>query len=425
MNYAIVFGCLAGIALVVWISAKFFAHPVSPFSVFYGVWFTALALYNMNWIAYTPVRRSAWTLIGLSFMAFGVGWLIPYLGWDPHALKSPDWVRRQVSTERLRIVIGICFVLGAIGLAAFLFNVQATVGLSAYVDSAYLVREAMAKGGDLEEPLKAFDWLNVANVVLCSFYLFTLKGPRRLVIVSVLTFSLVALFLMEDRTHFFYAFCWAGFVQVHSMKVNARRLIAMVAAGVALLLVQFLVVAAWMGKVLENNATLMEVASVQTAIIMPYMYVTASIPALQVHIDSSPKPTHGSMTFYPLFKIWNLIDPTLEPPPVVAEFVSIPFEGNTFTWLQQFYDDFGVPGVVIGPWIIGILTSVFYFHMLSTRSFYSTLITGVFSYLVALTVFANHFTQGPAWYFLVVCLVVAVCVTKHESICDYGIASTI
>ncbi len=404
---------MAGLA--VWISAKFFRHPFSPFAVFYGIWFTTLALYNMNWIDYTPVRRPTWILIGVSLVTYGIGWMIPYLAWNRCDYQDPAIVQKQVSSERLFVVIAICFVLGAIGIAVFLNIVQATVGLSSYIEAPEEIRAAMAKGGGLEEPLKAFDWLNVANVVLCSFYLFALKGQRKRIVWSVLIFSTITLLLMEDRTHFFYAFTWAVFVLLFSMKVTTRKLFAMAAVGTGLMLAQFLAIATWLGKVAENNPALMEVANVQDAMIValpPYMYITESFPSLQVYIDSSPRSTHGAMTFYPVFRVWNLIDPTLEPPPVVPEFVQIPSDSNTFTWLQQFYDDFGNAGVLIGPWVIGILTSSVYFRMLRTRSFYGIYANGLFSFCLALSVFSNHFTQGPAWYFLAVGILIALSIRK-------------
>lgn len=129
-------------------------------------------------------------------------------------------------------------------------------------------------------------------------------------------------------------------------------------------------------------------------------------------MDSAPASTHGLLTFYPLFRLLHAIDPTLEQPAVVAEFVQVPFDSNTFTWIHQFYTDFGTTGVAIGCWIIGVVTSAVYFHMLRTRTFYSTLLNGIFSYCLALSIFANHFTQGPAWYFLAVCFVIALWVKR-------------
>ena len=113
------------------------------------------------------------------------------------------------------------------------------------------------------------------------------------------------------------------------------------------------------------------------------------------------------MTFYPVFKLLKLVDPTLEPPAIVAEFVSVPFEANTFTWLHQFYTDFGVAGVLLGPLVAGLLASGLYFHMLRTRRFYSTYATALLCFCLTLSIMVNHLTQGPAWFFLAIGAVIA------------------
>jgi oligosaccharide repeat unit polymerase len=418
MNYALVLGCLAGAGIAVLISSRYFRHPFSPFSVFYCVWFIAIAAYHMNWIAYVPVRRSGWTIITISMVTFGLGWVIPYLAWNPNNFTSTDAIRHKVSADRLFVVIGACFVLGAIAFVTFLYAVHTQLGIASFVLAPSEIRESMSTKGGLVEPLKPLSWLNVANVALCTYYLFGVKGPRRGWVWTVLILSLLALPMLQDRIHFFFAAVWAGSVLLYSVRVTFRKLVGVAAVGAVLLLAQFFAIAYWLGKVAENNPILMDVANVegtQVLLLAPYMYLTVSLPALQVHIDSDPKPTHGAMTFYPLFQVVNKVDPTLEPPPVVGEFVAVPSPANTFTWLQQFYDDFGIAGIWIGPWVIGILTSLFYFHMLSNRDVYSTLMSGVFAFCLALSVYGNHFTQGPTWYFLVVCLLIARFVSKPES----------
>jgi oligosaccharide repeat unit polymerase len=417
MNWRLMLGATALAALAVWISCRRFAHPVSPFSVYYVAWFSSLALYGAGWIAYTPVRASTWMLIAVSLAAFGVGWWIPYLAWDSRNLGSIDDLRRGISEEKLYLAIRVCFVLGAIGLAVFLHSVQASLGLAAYIEAPHEIRQAMSAGGEVSEGIKPFNWLNVSNVVLASLYLFALRGRKRRQVWIMLGFSLAAVLLMEDRTRFFYATLWTGFILSYSMKLQVRKILAGLAIFSAVLLAQFIAVAAWLGKVAENSPVLMDSAhagNTMLALLPPYMYATSSFPALQAYLDQAPRATHGAMTFYPVFKLLNLVDPTMEPPAIVAEFVSIPFEANTFTWLHQFYTDFGFAGVLIGPLLAGLLASAMYFHMLRTRSFYSTYATALFCFCLSLSIMVNHLTQGPAWFFLAIGLAIAVYVRTPE-----------
>lgn len=410
MNLPLMLGATALAVLAVGISSRCFAHPVSPFSVYYVAWFSSLALYGAGWIAYTPVRFPTWLLIGLSLAAFGAGWSIPYLAWDGRSARDAVELCRAISEEKLYQAIRFCFVLGAIGLAVFLYSVHSTLGLAEYIEAPHEIRQAMAAGGAVSEGIKPFNWLNVSNVVLASLYLFALGGRRRWTVWFVLVFSMAAVLLMEDRTRFFYATLWAGFLLCHSMKLQAKKIAAGLGIVAVLLLAQFLAVAAWLGKVAENSPVLLESAqagSATLALLPPYMYATSSFPALQAYLDSAPRSTHGAMTFYPVFKLLKLVDPTLEPPAIVADFVSIPFEANTFTWLHQFYTDFGIAGVLIGPLLVGLLASGLYFHMLRTRDFYSTYATALLCFCLTLSILVNHLTQGPAWFFLAIGAVLA------------------
>ena len=67
---SVMFLALAVAAVAV--SSRMFGHPISPFSVFYGVWFFTLALFFLRWVEYTPVRVQAWSLIALNLVSFGL-----------------------------------------------------------------------------------------------------------------------------------------------------------------------------------------------------------------------------------------------------------------------------------------------------------------------------------------------------------------
>jgi oligosaccharide repeat unit polymerase len=222
--------------------------------------------------------------------------------------------------------------------------------------------------------------------------------------------SIVATLFMEDRTRFFFALLWAGYVLAQVRRWSERRLFAIGLALVAVLAVQFFVVASWLGKVALNNPVLLQSATVSEnlfPLLTPYSYLTGSYPALQAYLDTRPESTAGAMTFYPAYKVLRLLNPTLKVPQIVAEPIAIPSEFNTFTWLHQFYTDFGVAGVILGPLIVAFLSGLIYFHMLRKKSFYSLYANGLISFGLTLSFMVNHLTQGPVWYFLAVGIPIA------------------
>jgi oligosaccharide repeat unit polymerase len=297
-----------------------------------------------------------------------------------------------------------------VGLADFLWTVQATLGLATYLIAPYEIRQEMSLGGSIVEGLRVLNWLNVCNTVLCTFYLYVLHGNRRKQVWFILLVSFVSLFFIEDRTRFFFATLWAGYVLIHARQWSARKVLRGVVLTGIVLMIQFFAVATWLGKIASNNTALLAAANVDdvfTPLLSPYTYITGNFPALQAYVDSSPDRTFGAMTFYPAFKILRIVNPTLKLPQVVAEPFPVPSEINTFTWLHQFYTDFGVAGVAVGPWMVGLLAGLLYFHMREAPSFYSLYANGLISFGLTLSFMVNHLASGPVWYFLAVGIFVA------------------
>jgi len=404
----LLFGLVAG---AFFLSSRYFGHLLSPFSVFYGIWFFTLGLYHLRWVEYTPVRSYVWTLITLNLGMFGLGWLLAYL------FCAPTWSRRRlefstqwISPERLLKVIFLFFFLGMIGLADFLWQVKATVGLNTYWDSPHEIRWEMQLGGALTERFQLFCWLNVACIVLGMFYLTVLKGSRRRAIWLIVIVSTFATFLVIDRSRFFCAALWTSYVLAHARSWKARKVLTTGLVVGVLLMLQFFAIAAWIGKMAINNPELLGAATLDEsyfAFLSPYTYLTGNIPALQAYIDSVPESTTGAMTFHPVFKVAHMVDPTIKVPDYVAEPYSIPMEFNTFTWLHPFYSDFGFAGILLGPWVVGLLAGLMYFQMRRSYSFYSLYANGLLCYGLTLSVIGNQLTQGPLWYLLAIGIPIA------------------
>jgi|SRR4029077_1520605 len=399
--YALILLGLAGVALFA--SSRWFGHPFSPFGVFYGVWFVALSLFCAHWVEYIPLSLQTWALLAANMLAFGFGLLLAHMLCGPaKSIVSAEFARSSVSEEKFQKCIYALFALGMVGAANFLWTIQRSMGLATYLTSAPDIRDAMGLG-DLSEGLKPLNWLNVANVVLCGFYLMILRGKRRKSIWAVLVLSLLVTLIMEDRQRFFYAVIWTSFVLAYSRKWTRREVLFAGSIVVVVLLVQFLGVATWLGKVTENNPALVAAANVPEALhplLMPYVYLTANFPALQEYISSSPERTNGALTFYPVVRVAQLVDPTVKLPQVVGDFYAVPFEFNTFSWLYHFYTDFGIAGVVMGPWLVGLLSGLAYSRMRYSMSFYALYISGLLSFGFAFSCFTNQFAQGPMWFFL-------------------------
>lgn len=389
----------------VFLSWRWFGHILTPFSVFFGVWFAALAMFCVRWVRYTPIGATTEAFIAFSMTFFGLGWFLAYgLKGGRACLRRKPFDPARVSTVKLRHLIFLSCGLGLIGLGDFLLNVQRALGLGTYLRAPYLIRQAMG-AGQIVEGIKVFNWLNVLNVVLCVIYLQS-KPPRgRTAVWTVLVVSVASTLFMEDRTRFFYAILWAGFVLAYLGVWRAKKIIVGATLVGALLLVQFLVVASWLGKVAQNSPVLMDSKTVSggaDALLGPYVYFTGSFPALQDYTMDTWGRTNGEMTFYPAFRLLSLFDKKLAPPSPIGEFYDIPIPFNTYTWLQQFFDDFGTAGIVLGPLFVGLVAGLVYFGGVRRGSLFAIYANGLICFCLAISVMVNQLTQSPAWYFVFV-----------------------
>ncbi len=400
----------------VWVSSRVFGHPISPFSVFYGVWFFTLALFFLRLVEYTPVRAQAWRLIVLNLVSFGFGWMLAYLFQRPAMSNwKTEVATERVSPERLRRVIYVSFALGMLGLAEFLRNVQGVLGLATYLTAPNEIREAMATGGGLDTEVQPLNWLNVLTVVLCAYYLRVTRGQRRKFVWAILLISILSTFFMEDRARFFFAVLWSAYVLVPVRGWNRRKLLVTGLVLAVVLFMQFFFVATLLGKIAGNYPVILESANVSEEflpLLTPYTSLTGGCPALQAYLDSLPETTSGAMTFYPAYKVLRLFNPSLKALPAVPDPVAIPFEFNAFPWLYEFYTDFGVAGVTLGPLSVAFLSGLIYLQMLRSMSFYSLYANGLLSFCLTFSFYGNHLSRGPVWYLLAVGFPIAWYVAK-------------
>jgi oligosaccharide repeat unit polymerase len=355
-------------------------------------------------------------LIALNLIGFGFGWMLAYLFQRP---GMSNWETglpaERDSPERLRKVIYLSFALGMVGLAAFLRNVQGVLGLATYLTAPNEIREAMDMGGGLDTEIQPLNWLNVLTVVLCAYYLRATRGERRKSMWAILLISIISSLFMEDRVRFFFAVLWSAYMLAPARGWNGRKLLATGLLVTVVLALQFFFVAALLGKIAGNYPVVLESASVSEEffpLLTPYTSLTGGYPALQAYLDTQPVTTYGAMTFYPAHKVLKLLNPSLKPLPAVPAPVGIPFEFNAFPWLYEFYTDFGVAGVTLGPLCVAFVSGLIYLHMLRSRSFYSVYANGLLSFCLTFSFYGNHLTRGPVWYLLAVGIPIARYITR-------------
>lgn len=110
----------------------------------------------------------------------------------------------------------------------------------------------------------------------------------------------------------------------------------------------------------------------------------------------------------------RLIDPSAPDISEVGEFYLIPIPFNTFTYLNVFYSDFGVIGLLILPGLFGFAVTHLYTRMRLRPSFFLAYVNGLLAHACLLSFSTNRLVSTPSWELIVVGAIVALYIRRPK-----------
>lgn len=141
----------------------------------------------------------------------------------------------------------------------------------------------------------------------------------------------------------------------------------------------------------------------------PLVYFTGSIPALNLFInDNSISFTYGLYTFKPLvslllrFTNYNFLIPGTHG--VFYNNGLMPY--NTYTFLRHAYNDFGILGALIYPYVIALLTNYVYFNLRYKHDNRYLVLYSILSWGLIISTFSNHFSYSHMWVLFLLSLII-------------------
>lgn len=388
------------------IGTRVFGSPYSAFGLFGAVWTITIGLYSIDFVSYVPLSASAWAILLGSVAAFLVGCLVAanISFTSERSTASPE------EADYLRKWIYFLCPLGLVGFGMYLLLVDKYVGLGEFARNPYLVREFQDTDIFRREFVigRQLNYLNIINVAFTAYWITVYRGrPQSSIVLLCGVAALLTTLGSVDRTTPFTAISWAFFasefarIQRGEALDSRRSLVRMAVLAFALLTI-FIGLAQWIGKTMENNREAQ--ANVQVAdpygVAMPYIYLTGNLPAFGEFIRTNEGgTTSGKFILRPVAKAFQALDPTLEVPEEVGGYQRIPFSFNTTTWLNVFWTDFGIVGIVAFPFLVGLGATLLLNRTRARPTFGSVILLGLALFVVVNSVFVNKLVSGATWQF--------------------------
>src|ERR1700737_1347887 len=304
---------------------------------------------------------------------------------------------------RILVMLNFC------GVLLYLKRIQGVFEISVYLTGPSVIRDNF-------DEWSRIGWVGVFTLLnyplfACSLIYYLRSKRLHLINAIGIVFPCIQSYIQTDRITlaillFSGSMTWIYFNRWNTLN---RRLIRMVVYSCLLMLSYFIGAGYLYGKLVFERVEAFGVDSFNATpqfamfLIDPYLYATGSFPTFQEAMNEEDHMRWGARTFFPVARLLYAMNLLRERPEGASmEVYNVPVPINTCTYLFSFYEDFGIPGVVLFPFFLGWLQTRLYLRMKKSPTLFS--LTGTAGFLMTdlLSTFIALITTINVWYFLAV-----------------------
>lgn len=334
----------------------------SPLAGTMLAWSGVIALYLWNPIGLTPIRPATWALICCALTTYTIGYAT-VAAWDKAAIRRANVAVELAVPRTVTRLWTVTAAVAAALLALFLSQTVPTYGQSNLGSYLLNLRLSLGEG---RVPL-GFYYFYFAELLVPFSYLLSRRLPnRRWLFRAVAIVALLALLLTSARTNASKALLWTGVAWlIDPLRPRLRmRMAARAVVGVITGLVIFTLLGDLIGKSYENSSLAADQSvhssrGIPAELALPYLYVVGPLPTLDqvVHEDTyaTARDSGGAAVLRPVLQVLERVVPGVTAPAQQQAFRYIPYPFNTATFIGPVFSDWGLQGVVVVVFALGVV----------------------------------------------------------------------
>jgi oligosaccharide repeat unit polymerase len=146
-----------------------------------------------------------------------------------------------------------------------------------------------------------------------------------------------------------------------------------------------------------------------------YLYLSSDYGVLNKYILKGGENTPiGGHTFLPLYRIFERLGFDVHAQ-AFQKWYKTPVSVNTGTYLRELHGDFGITGLLFGPYLIGVFSSIFWFRI-REHGRYTDLAIAVFFYtIIGMSFFVMATRISPFFFYFFVSIIIGYFLDKKSS----------
>lgn len=384
-----------------------FGSWINPVTAYSAIWTVTLSLYELRMIYYYPTEPETWAIIFAAWISFFLGCLAVtsarFATGRPVSLTVPAGGGGEFPQAEIVLLRRVLWVLNAVALIIAVQHVLVILkkfgSLTNIILFGQLVYEMRVHKG-IEGGVPYLGSVMLSGSLLGGIYSSALGRVKLVGVLPVAIAVAVSIAEMGRSTMLISAIMFVSGYVLDKRRVRVTNLSSLssvrvrrfISIGLAVLLVvggAELVRSS--RKPFETIAGASRTLSKLKggAIVTPslYLYLTTDHAVLNQYLHRDVEhPMMGAFTFAPFWRILYKLgfDTYVDQ---YQRFYNTPVPGNTATYLRELHADWGLPGVVFGPFLLGLLVTHFWFRAVQRHRMVDHVLAAHFFVAVAMSTF--------------------------------------
>ncbi len=392
----------------------FFKKWINPLSLYVIIWYLLISFYHIKLINYSDLSYTTWYVVAISYLSFLFGIITFFLAKASSGKKfilseqnslnnEPLLFRKSSVSAYLTLGFGVLGLLGALQAWSVVLSIYGSV-VNALLNLGALYQ--MRVHGEL----KGIIPYTTVFLYISIFFAGINSGVKgRITLISVL--PLAALIIKEvaevGRAGILFGFAEYGlvfFLILSKKKKDKTRFNYKLAISV-LLAVGLFVTSVTLIKNLRGTTDLFtgktrSMKKLENSVFLTpsiYLYLSGHIGVLNKFLEkNNEEKRFGESTFQVVYNILSKFGVTYKPK-IYQKGYYIPIWMNTGTFIRELLADFGVSGLLLFLYFLGIFISLAWYNYFSAFNI-TYLIVLVFFTLIIFFSFLMIVTRMANWY---------------------------